>query len=88
MTKMIKMTLLAATLAVSAPFAMAADNRGGMDNGSRSDHMGAFDNNEQGPSLEEREELLDRNSTGSIQACDTGTYDANGNCVYMAPQMQ
>jgi hypothetical protein len=82
MTKMIKMSLIALSFAAAAPFAMAADN-GGMNgrNKDMSDRSPA--------SLEQRELWLDRESTGSIQqSCDTGAYDANGNCVYAAPNMQ
>ena len=81
MSKMIKTTLIAASLLAGASFAYA-------DNGSRSAPSADGRNNGDGPDQIEKQEMLDNNPTGSIMTCDSGTYDANGNCVYVDPDMQ
>jgi hypothetical protein len=81
MSKMIKTTLIAASLLAGASFAYADSN-------SRSAPSADKGNNGDGPDLMEQEERLDKNSTGSIMTCESGTYDASGNCVYVDPNMQ
>jgi hypothetical protein len=81
MSKIIKTTLIAASLLAGASFAHADSN-------SRSAPSADNPNSGDGPDLMEQEERLDKNPTGSIMTCESGTYDANGNCVYMDPNMQ
>lgn len=81
MTKMIKTSLVALSILAGASVGYAADNN---NNGNM---PGAFDRDQRGPSLDEREEMIDPNSTGSIETCDSGAYDEFGNCV-VSPDMQ
>lgn len=81
MSKMIKTTLIAASLLAGASFAYA-------DNDSRSAPSADRGNSGDGPDMMEQEEMLDRNPTGSIVTCESGAYDADGNCVYADPDMQ
>lgn len=81
MSKMIKTILIAASLLAGASFAYA-------DNDSRSAPSADNGNRGKAPDVIERDDMLDTNPTGSIVGCDSGTYDANGNCVYVDPDMQ
>ena len=81
MSKIIKTTLVAASLLAGAAFAHAA-------NDSRSAPSADGGNRGKAPDAIEKQEMLDTDPTGSIVTCESGTYDANGNCVYMAPDMQ
>jgi hypothetical protein len=79
MSKMIKTSLVALSLLAGASVGYAADNNGGRD--SRSE--GRID----APDLQEREKMIDPNATGSIQTCETQSYDEFGNCI-VSPDMQ
>ena len=81
MSKIIKTTLIAASLLAGASFAYA-------ENDSRSAPSADGGNRGKAPDAIEKQEMLDTNPTGSIVPCDSGTYDANGNCVYVDPDMQ
>lgn len=82
MSKMIKTSLVVLSLLAGASVGYAADNNR---DGSRFD--GRPENRLDPPSLDEREEMLDRNPTGSIETCDSGAYDEFGNCI-VDPDMQ
>jgi len=86
MSKMIKTSLVALTLLAGASVSYAADN-------GRNDNLGRFGNDgrpEQRvttPDVWEREQMIDPNSTGSIQGCESQSYDEFGNCI-VDPNMQ
>jgi hypothetical protein len=81
MSKMIKTTLIAASLLAGASFAYA-------ENDNRSAPSADGGNRGKAPDAIEKQEMLDTNPTGSIVPCDSGTYNANGNCVHVDPDMQ
>lgn len=81
MSNMIKTSLVALSILAGASVGYAADNNSG-DFG----RDGRPENRLDTPDLMERQEI-DPNPTGSINACDTGTYDEFGNCV-VDPNMQ
>ncbi|MGV3551495.1 hypothetical protein [Rhizobium sp.] len=83
MSSMIKTSLVALSILAGASVGYAADNNGG-----RSDGSGrSFDNQVEAPDLQEREQLIDPNSTGSIQTCESQSFDEFGNCI-VTPDMQ
>lgn len=82
MSKMIKTSLVALSMLAGASVGYAADN-GGRDFG----RDGRPENRQDAPDLMKREQMIDPNSTGSIQTCDTGAYDEFGNCI-VSPDMQ
>jgi hypothetical protein len=82
MSRMLKTSLVALALLAGASMGYAAD--GGMNN----DGSGrSVDNRIDAPDLQEREKLTDPDTTGSIQTCDSQSYDEFGNCI-VSPDMQ
>ena len=82
MSNMIKTSLVALSILAGASVGYAADR--GNDNGR--DGRG-FDRGVEAPDLMEREKMIDPNTTGSIQTCETQSYDEFGNCI-VAPDME
>jgi hypothetical protein len=84
MSKMIKTSLVALSILAGASVGHAADgNNGGRDFG----RDGRPENRVDTPDVWENDQLIDRNSTGSVVPCDSGAYDQSGNCV-VDPDMQ
>lgn len=85
MSKMIKTSLVALSILAGASMTYAADNNGG----GRSDfgRDGRPENRLDAPDVWENDQMIDRNSTGSIVPCDSGAYDQSGNCI-VDPDMQ
>ena len=86
MTKMIKTTLVAMAILAGASAGYAADGKGG-GVGSGAGGFGQDGGRSDEQQMMKQEEMIDRNPTGSIVTCDSGAYDANGNCI-MDPNMQ
>lgn len=80
MSKMIKTSLVALSILAGASVGHASD-------GGRDGNMGQFgrdgrpENREATPDIWERDNMVDPNTTGSIERCDTGSYDEFGNCI-------
>lgn len=83
MSKMIKTSLVALSLLAGASVGYAADN------GGRSDFSrdGRPENRVDPPDIWERDQLVDPGTTGSIQGCESQSYDEFGNCI-VDPNMQ
>lgn len=81
MSRMIKTSLVALSLLAGASVGYAADNN---NNGGRD---GLAESRNDGPDFQQREEMIDPNSTGSIQTCESQSYDEFGNCI-VTPDMQ
>lgn len=80
MSKIVKTSLVALSLIASASMGYAANNK--------NDGAGyGRDTGSDGRSDMEQREMLDPNSTGSIQTCGSQSYDEFGNCV-VTPDMQ
>ena len=79
MSKMIKTSLVALSLLASASVGYAADNNGGRD--------GRPESRIDAPDLQERQQMIDPDATGSVQSCDSQSYDEFGNCI-VSPDMQ
>lgn len=83
MSKMIKTSLVALSILAGASVSYAADN-GGRNDVSRDSRP---ENRVDPPDVWERDQMIDPNSTGSIQACESQSYDEFGNCI-VDPNMQ
>jgi hypothetical protein len=84
MHKVIKTTLLAASILAGASIGYAQENPGrdgpgGINSGIGDSHGNEIDNEEL--------RTVDPAPTGSIVPCESGSYDADGNCV-VDPDMQ
>lgn len=84
MSKMIKTSLVALSILAGASVGYAADNNGGRNDMSRD---GRPENRIDPPDIWERDQMIDPNSTGSIQTCESQSYDEFGNCI-VDPNMQ
>ena len=84
MSKMIKTSLVALSIIAGASVGYAADNDGGR---SGFDRDGRPEQRVDTPDIWEREQMIDPGTTGSIQGCDSGSYDEFGNCI-VDPNMQ
>lgn len=82
MSKMIKTSLVALSIIAGASVGYAAD--GGRNDVTRD---GRPEQRVDTPDIWERDQLIDPNATGSIQGCDSGSYDEFGNCI-VDPNMQ
>jgi hypothetical protein len=85
MSKMIKTSLVALSILAGASVGYAADNNGGGRNDMGRD--GRPENRVDAPDVWERDQMIDPNSTGSIQGCESQSYDEFGNCI-AEPNMQ
>jgi hypothetical protein len=85
MSKMIKTSLVALSILAGASVSYAADN--GRDNLGRFGNDGRPEQRDTTPDVWERERMVDPGTTGSIQGCDSGSYDEFGNCI-VDPNMQ
>ena len=81
---MIKTSLVALSILAGASVGYAADNNGGRGGFERD---GRPERRVDPPDVWEREQMIDPNSTGSIQGCESGSYDEFGNCI-VDPNMQ
>jgi hypothetical protein len=84
MSKMIKTSLVALSILAGASVGYAADNNGGRSDFSRD---GRPENRIDTPDIWEGDQLVDPNSTGTIQGCESQSYDEFGNCI-VDPNMQ
>ena len=84
MSKMIKTLLVALSILAGASVGYAANNDTG---GRNNDGRGMMMDRNDGPDLQERQKLVDPDTTGSIQTCDSQSYDEFGNCI-VTPDMQ
>lgn len=83
MPKMIKTSLVALSLLAGAAVGYAADNGGRSDFG----RDGRPESRVDAPDLQERQRLIDPDTTGSIQTCDSRSCDEFGNCI-VTPDMR
>lgn len=79
MSSLIKTSLVALTLLAGASVSYAADT--GRDNLARFGNDGRPEQRVTTPDVWEREQMIDPNSTGSIQGCESRSYDEFGNCI-------
>jgi hypothetical protein len=84
MSTMIKTSLVALSILAGASVGYAADNNGGRDSFERD---GRPEQRLDPPDIWERDQMIDPNSTGSLQGCDSQSYDEFGNCI-VDPNMQ
>ena len=84
MSKMIKTSLVALSILAGASVGYAADNNGGRNDFSRD---GRPESRVDAPDIWERDQMVDPGTTGSIQSCESGSYDEFGNCI-VDPNMQ
>lgn len=82
MSRMLKTSLVALSILAGASAGYAADRNGGTEGSSRSD---GYENVT--PGMPDRQEMVDPNSTGSIDRCDSQSFDEFGNCI-VTPDMQ
>lgn len=87
MSKMIKTSLVALSILAGASVGYAADNNGGRDGFGDFGRDGRPENRETTPDIWERDQMVDPGTTGSIQGCESGSYDEFGNCI-VDPDMQ
>jgi hypothetical protein len=86
MSKMIiKTSLVALSILAGASMGYAADNNG--DGFGPSGRDGRPERRDDPPDIWERNQMVDPGTTGSIQGCDSGSYDEFGNCI-VDPNMQ
>ena len=85
MSKMIKTLLVALSILAGASVGYAAD--GGRDGLGDIGRDGRPERRDDPPDVWERTQMVDPNTTGSIQGCETGSYDEFGNCI-VDPDMQ
>jgi hypothetical protein len=85
MSKMIKTSLIALSILAGASVGYAAD--GGRDGIGEFGRDGRPERRDDAPDIWERDQMVDPGITGSIQGCDSGSYDEFGNCI-VDPDMQ